>query len=128
MLAFLLACLKNNIVGGGGGGAFVVTGVTLTKNQNGTSQINPYRFNVSLGYTGSPSGITVTLESNFNGEGWVTEATGLAPSAFPQVIDAGGYYNKFGTAAGMFARITDDADALNTATSAEFVTTYTLPV
>jgi hypothetical protein len=127
MLPFLLACLTNNLSGGGGGGAFAVSDVFLTQQQPGTSQANPLRLNVSLRYNGSISGITLKVESNFNGEGWVTEFTGLAPTAFPQIIDAGGFYNKFGTYAGLFVRVTDEADALNTATSAEYVTTYTLP-
>lgn len=127
MLPILLACLKSNLEGGGGGGPFVITGVNLSINQNGTSACaDPLKFNVSLAYTGSISGITLKLEKSWNGGAWETVGTGMLPTDFPHVENAEGMYNKYGVAATMECRVTDEADALNTATSDPYPTTYTL--
>lgn len=126
MVPFLLACLRSNLSGGGGGGAFTVTGVNVTQNQAGTSCANPLKFNVSLAYTGSVSGITVTLEKSWDGGDWETVDTGMLPTDFPHVESMAGYYNKFGIAVPVQFRITDEADSTNTATSAAYTTNYTL--
>lgn len=127
MLPILLACFKNNLEGGGGGGPFVITGVNLSINQNGTGACSdPLKFNVSLAYTGSVSGITLKLEKSWNGGAWETVDTGMLPTDFPHVENAEGMYNKFGVSASAQFRVTDEADGTNTATSAEYTTTYTL--
>lgn len=128
MVPFLLACLRSNLSGGGGGGAFTITGVNITINQPGTSYANPLKFNVSLAYTGSVSGITVTLEKRWDRGEWETVDTNLFPTDFPYVEAMAGYYNKFGTAVPVQFRITDDTDSTNTVTSSAYTTTYTLPV
>lgn len=126
MLAFLMACLPNNLSGGGGGGPFAISGVNLTQNQAGTSCANLFRLNVSLVYTGSASGATVLLERSWNGGAYTTVASGLDPATdFPYVVEQDGYYNKFGVLIPTLVRITDEADATNTATSAAYNTTYT---
>lgn len=129
MVPFLLACLRSNLSGGGGGGAFVITSVNVTVNQPGTTACsNPLKFNVSLEYTGSVSGITLLLEKRWDEGAWETVDTGLLPTGLPSVVSAGGMYNKFGTSVPMQFRITDETDPLNTATSAAYTTNYTLCV
>lgn len=128
MVPFLLACLRSNLSGGGGGGAFTITGVNITINQPGTSYANPLKFNVSLAYTGSISGITVTLEKKWDEGEWETVDTNMLPTDFPHVESMPGYYNKFGIAVPVQFRVTDEATGSNTATSAAYTTTYTLQV
>ena len=127
MLSFLLACLPNNLAGGGGGGPFVAVSANLSTNQDGTSCSDLFKYNVSLVYTGSASGITVKLERSWNGGAYTTIATGLDPAtAFPYVMSVDGYYNKFGIPVNTIVRITDEADATNTVTSSTSGLTYTL--
>lgn len=128
MFAFLLACLRSNLTGGGGGGPFTITGVNVSRNQSGTSCSSPFRVNLSLVYTGSPSGKTVQVERNWNGEGWAVIQTGVAPTAFPVTNDLPGYYSKFGTWADVVYRVTDEASSTNTATADPYGSTFTLCV
>lgn len=124
MLPFILACFQSNLSGGGGGGPFAMSGVTISRNQSGTSCANPYKVNVSLSYTGSVSGITLTLEKSWDGGAWETVDTGLLPTDFPYVANVSGYYNKFGTWVGITFRVTDEALPSSVVTSDEFLTTY----
>ena len=87
MLPFLTACLANNLSGGGGGGPFTISAVNLTQNQTGTSCANPLKLNVSLVYTGSPSGATVLIEQSWDGGAYTTVASGVDPAAtFPYLL------------------------------------------
>ena len=123
--AFLLACLKNDLSGGGGGGAFSVDGVNLTQKQKGTSCSNPLKLNVSLVYTGSASGKTVTIQRSWDGGDYTVIDSGLDPTAdFPYPMDALGYWDKFGRYISQVVTVTDDSDATNTATSAAYTTTF----
>ena len=128
MIAVLLALLRNDLSGGGGAGPFVITGVNLTQQQPGSSCESPLRVNASLSYTGSPSGKTVTVEQHFGGvsDNYQVVLTGVSPTTFPRVLDAAGYYDKFGVSQQMRVRVTDESDATNTRTSATFTKTYVL--
>lgn len=128
MLGFLLAVLRSNLTGGGGGGPFTITAASLSNHQSGTSCSNPRKYNVSLTYTGSPSGKTCQVERSWDGGDWEVVATGIAPTSFPYVMSVPGYYNKFGTSVATQARVTDEADSANTATSAADTNNYTLCV
>jgi hypothetical protein len=125
MIPLLLACLRNNLVGGGGGGPFAISATALTQYQAGTSCANPLKFNVSLTYTGSPVGKTCKVEHSWDGGAYAVVATGVAPTAFPYLLSVEGYYNKFGIAVDSIVRVTDEADATNTATSVAYQRTYT---
>lgn len=124
MLPFILACFQSNLAGGGGGGAFAMSGVTISQNQPGTSCANPYKYNVSLSYTGSVSGITLKLEKSWDHGGFEVIETGLLPTDFPVVESVSGYYNKFGTSVSVRFRVTDEATPANVVVSNGFVTTY----
>lgn len=129
MLSFLLACLRSDLAGGGGGGPFTITGVNLSQRQAGTSCVNPHKLNVSLIYTGSASGKTVTVTRSWDGGAFETIDTGLDPAGdFPYPVDSIGWYNKFGIFVPSIVTVTDDSDSGNTATSAEYQTSYTLCV
>jgi len=121
MLSFLLACLPSNILGGGGGGPFTMTRAQLTQRLPSSGSV---KCNASLSYRGSISGITLLLEQNFDHGGWVTVGSGLLPTDFPQVVDTGEFYNKFGIWRDFVVRITDEADPTATVTSNTFSSTY----
>jgi hypothetical protein len=100
------------------GDPFVITGVSSTGKQYGTSCANPAQWYVTAEYTGDPTGKTISIYTNNSSRGFTLYDSGLSPLT-THVVNQEAYFNKPNSLRTIGFRITDDSDALNTADSAE---------
>lgn len=102
----------------GGGGSFALTSATVSGTSNGTNCGSPATATLNISYEGDPTGVTLRIEQNHNGAGYVTLATGLTTADFPYTgINLQKYYQKFAGDVTDVFRVVNEADAGDAVTS-----------
>lgn len=100
------------------GEPFVITGVTISLYQNGTSCINLAKWNVSVQYTGDVTGKTIDIYTNNRGEGNVLYIDAVLP--FEEfLIPQEAYWNKPNSIRTFSVYVEETGNSSNNATSPE---------
>jgi hypothetical protein len=100
------------------GSPFVITGVTATLYQNGTSCANPTKWTVTIQYTGDTTGKTVDIYINDQNTGFALYIDTVDPTV-TYIIPQQSYWNKPNSIRPIVFRIEETGNPTNTADSEE---------